>query len=91
MGQSLLAILVISTMTFILYAYDKRCAQLDLWRIPESILLFMAAAGGAMGALAAMYICHHKTKKSCFVNGIPFMIVCHTLLLIVLANMFLYE
>ena len=44
-----------------------------------------------MGALLAMYICHHKTQKSYFVEGVPFMIVCQTLLLIIIANIFLYE
>lgn len=89
--MSLLAIIIMSIVAYALYAYDKGCAQSGFRRVPESVLLFIAAAGGAMGALLAMYVCHHKTQKSYFVEGVPFMIVCQTLLLIIIANIFLYE
>lgn len=91
MGWSLFSMLLLSVLAYFLYAYDKRCALFNRWRVPESVLLFVAAAGGAMGALLAMYVCRHKTQKPYFVNGIPFLIVCHTLLLIIIANLFLYE
>lgn len=89
MQASLFAILTLSILTFVLYVYDKRCAENNSWRISEFMLLFTAATGGAMGALAAMYICHHKTLKPHFVYGIPLMIITQTILLIILANIFL--
>lgn len=89
MFASLLAILILSIFTFVLYVYDKSCAQNNLWRVPEFILLFTAASGGAMGAIAAMYLFHHKTLKPQFVYGVPLMIISQTLLLIIIANIFL--
>lgn len=91
MGLSLLAILLLSSFAFVLYAYDKHCALVGKWRVPEAVLLFVAAAGGAMGALLAMYVCRHKTQKQYFADGVPLMIVCQTLLLIIIANIVLYE
>ena len=47
---------------FSLYGIDKFKARRGLWRIPESVLLFMAAAGGSGGALLGMRFFHHKTS-----------------------------
>lgn len=89
MEVSLLVIFILSLIAFMLYVYDKRCAKNDAWRIPEFALLFIAACGGAMGAISAMYLFHHKTQKPQFVYGVPLMIVTQTILLIILANIFL--
>lgn len=91
MFASLLIIVLFSVCAFILYGYDKICACNDFWRVPESVLLFVAASGGAMGALLAMYVFRHKTQKQAFANGIPVMIFLQTILLIIVANIFLYE
>ena len=89
MFLALVAIFLLSVFSFVLFAYDKQCAQNDRWRVSEFTLLFTAASGGAMGALAAMYLFHHKTLKSRFVYGVPLMIITQTILLIILANIFL--
>lgn len=89
MPACLITILLLSIFTFFLFVHDKHCAQKGDWRVPEFVLLFLAAAGGAMGALLAMYLYRHKTQKIQFANGVPLMIIIQTLLLIVTANIFL--
>ena len=66
---------------FLLYGVDKFKARRGLWRIPESVLLFMAAAGGSAGALLGMRFFHHKTKKPRFFIGVPVMLFLHLLIL----------
>lgn len=90
MQIALFFIIVMSIITAILFAIDKYRAVHDLMRIPESILLFFSALGGAAGGIVAMCICHHKTLKSAFYRGLPGMLVCQMLILIITANIFLY-
>ena len=44
-----------------MYGIDKWKAHRKQWRISEKMLLFLAVIGGSAGALAGMYIFHHKT------------------------------
>ena len=63
--------IVINLLTFLLYGLDKYKAVRQEWRIPERILLLMAFLGGAFGALFAMRIFRHKTRKGRFRLMIP--------------------
>lgn len=63
--------IVINLLTFLLYALDKYKAIRQEWRIPERALLLMAFVGGAFGALSAMRIFRHKTRKGRFRLMIP--------------------
>lgn len=90
MQIALLFILVISIITSVLFALDKYRAVHDLWRIPESVLLFFSASGGAVGGIVAMSICRHKTQKPAFYRGLPAMLVAQMIILIITANIFLY-
>ena len=67
----LVYILCVSIITFAAYGIDKRKAEKNKWRIPESVLIMLAVLGGSVGALAGMLVFHHKTKKAKFVIGIP--------------------
>ena len=40
---------LINLLTFAAYGIDKRKAQKNAWRIKESTLLLLAAAGGSVG------------------------------------------
>jgi cold-shock domain protein len=63
--------IAINLLTFLLYGLDKYKAIRREWRIPERALLLMAFVGGAFGALSAMRIFRHKTRKGRFRLMIP--------------------
>ena len=58
----LLLMVIMSLISFVLYAMDKSKAKRGLWRIPEAVLLGWGFFGGAIGALVAMKMLRHKTK-----------------------------
>jgi len=60
------ALLAASGLTYLLYAEDKRRAQLGIWRIPEMVLHLGALGGGWPGAFAAQRRLRHKTAKPRF-------------------------
>lgn len=68
-------LVLINIFSFAVYGIDKAKAKKEKWRIPESTLLILSAAGGSLGAWIAMYLFRHKTKKRKFVFGIPLMIL----------------
>jgi len=55
-----------STLTFILYAYDKSKAKRGAWRTPESTLHLFALVGGWPGAAIAQQTLRHKSQKKEF-------------------------
>lgn len=71
----LLYLLIINAIGFLLMLADKRMAQKNLWRIPESTLLTAAVFGGSIGALAGMYVFRHKTKHLKFTLGVPLILI----------------
>ncbi|MCK9591770.1 MAG: DUF1294 domain-containing protein [Methanoregula sp.] len=71
---------ITNVVVFSLFAYDKRKAQKNAWRIPENQLLFCALIG-PFGAYAAMLVFRHKTRKLKFYL-IPVVTLLHLALLI---------
>ncbi|WP_332675700.1 cold shock and DUF1294 domain-containing protein [Aromatoleum sp.] len=57
-----------SLVAFVMYSVDKRRAERDAWRIPESNLQFVGLAGGWLGALAAQRLFRHKSSKPPYVH-----------------------
>lgn len=74
-------LVLVNGFTYLLFAEDKRRARHGLWRIPESTLLLAALCGGSVGALLAMQVCRHKTRKWKFRAGIPVILIFQVILL----------
>ncbi|WP_165360694.1 cold shock and DUF1294 domain-containing protein [Candidatus Chloroploca sp. Khr17] len=58
-----LAYLLLSGFTALVYRFDKRQATQGQRRIPEATLHLLDALGGWPGALIAQWALHHKTRK----------------------------
>jgi uncharacterized membrane protein YsdA (DUF1294 family) len=56
---------------FGVYAWDKAAAKRGASRIRESTLIFLAFAFGAVGAILAMRLLRHKTRKLGFTLLVP--------------------
>lgn len=58
----LVMIAVMSFLSFVAFAVDKKRSSRESGRIPEIVLLSLATFGGATGAVAGMYLLRHKTN-----------------------------
>lgn len=70
---SLLSIVVLAVIaafnvwTFLVYGFDKyRAGRSGARRVSERMLWSLALVGGSIGALAAMSVFRHKTRKTSF-------------------------
>lgn len=75
MKMIILYLAVINVAAFSLMGVDKYRARKHLWRIPEHTLFAAALLGGSLGAIAGMYLWHHKTRHWYFVLGMPFILI----------------
>ncbi|SFI51276.1 Uncharacterized membrane protein YsdA, DUF1294 family [Paenibacillus sp. UNC496MF] len=83
-----LYLLIINIYAFALMRVDKIRAVKDRrHRIPERKLLGTSAAGGALGAFAAMRLFRHKTKHAAFAAGIPVMLLAHIAIIVWLESL----
>jgi uncharacterized membrane protein YsdA (DUF1294 family) len=55
-------LVMLSVITYALYAGDKKKAKKGKWRTPEATLLGFSFFGGAIGGTFAMFHLRHKTK-----------------------------
>ena len=78
--------LVINLVGFVVMGMDKARARRRAWRMPERILFFVAAVGGAAGAWLGMYVFHHKTKHWYFVIGMPLLLLIQVIIVLVIAG-----
>lgn len=68
---------IINAVAFLLMHIDKQKARKRKRRIPERVLLGLAAVGGSLGTLVAMYAFRHKTKHTRFTSGVPLILFLH--------------
>lgn len=52
---------------FVLMGFDKLCAVMKKWRIPEKTLLGIGLFGGGFGGLLGLVIFNHKKRKHYFI------------------------
>ena len=62
---------------YILMAVDKTNAIRKARRIPEAVLLLIAALGGSLGEWLGMASLHHKTKHKKFLILVPVFLFVH--------------
>ena len=60
------AYILMSIVTYVMYAIDKNAAQKGKWRTSENTLHLLSLLGGWMGALYAQNQLRHKSKKQPF-------------------------
>ena len=75
MRDLIIYLIGINVVTFFIYVIDKWKARRGKWRIPEDTLIWLAIAGGSIGALLGMYLFRHKTQHKKFTLGIPVIIL----------------
>lgn len=63
-------LIFINCIAFAVYGADKAFAKLHSWRVPEIVLLVLAALGGSAGAFIAMQLFRHKTQHLQFIFGV---------------------
>ncbi|MCK9155209.1 MAG: DUF1294 domain-containing protein [Paludibacteraceae bacterium] len=74
-------LLIINIFTFSVYARDKSLSKKGSRRVSEKNLLSLAAIGGSIGALIAMFALRHKTQHMKFIFAIPFILTVHVFLI----------
>lgn len=62
----LLAYVLVSGWTYLMYMQDKAAARAGQWRVSEGGLLMLSAIGGWPGANLAQHYLRHKSKKMSF-------------------------
>ena len=68
-------LIIVNLAALVLMYSDKQRAIRHHWRIQERTLFLSAIIGGSIGAIAGMYLFHHKTRHWYFVIGMPAILV----------------
>ena len=74
-------LLIVNVIGFLLFGIDKYKAIHQAYRISEKALFMIALIGGAYGAYVAMYLFHHKIRKTMFKFGMPVIVLLESYLL----------
>ena len=77
-------IVTVSLIELILFSYDKVASTSNRFRVPVYTLMMPIGFGGALGALAALYLYRHKSTKMFFKIPIYFAAVIQVVLWIII-------
>ena len=83
----LIYLLIINAISLTLMLIDKRNAKKKLFRIPESVLLSSAVAGGSLGVILGMRMAHHKTKKPRFYIDVPIILAMQVIVFVIICTL----
>lgn len=72
-------LILINVFCLLITLLDKFNAIKHLFRIPEKVFFILSLIGGSLGTLFGMYLFHHKTRKTKFILGIPFLFLLNIL------------
>lgn len=64
--------------SMVAYSWDKRAAQVGVWRISENTLLSIDLFGGVIGGLLAQHMFRHKRHKPSFQTMILVVVLIHS-------------
>ncbi|MBI1299555.1 DUF1294 domain-containing protein [bacterium] len=75
-------LLGINVSTIVLYAYDKSVAGTSAIRVPERVLILVAAAGGSIAAILGTELLRHKvsSRKRAFRIQLSIVVLVHVAL-----------
>ena len=59
-------LVAVNLVTFMFFGYDKSIAGRQVYRVPESALLWLSLTGGSPAAGLAQALFRHKTRKGTF-------------------------
>ena len=82
MNPLLIYFLAISALSVVVTILDKIAARRRAMRVPEAVLLLLAALGGSVSMYITMLIIRHKTRHRKFMVGIPVIFVLQIALLL---------
>ena len=77
----LIYLIVINTLSFLTFGYDKWQAKNNKRRISEFNLLLFAGVGGTIGGLIGMKFFKHKTNKFSFILSFYAIVILQIILL----------
>lgn len=80
----LIYLAAINVIAFWTMGHDKKKARHGEWRTPESVLFLQAIIGGSIGSILGMQVFRHKTRKLKFRIGMPAILICQLLLVLLL-------
>ncbi|OAB36082.1 DUF1294 domain-containing protein [Paenibacillus glacialis] len=72
--------IMINMVGYLVMSEDKKRAQKRRDRVPEKTLFLLAAIGGSLGVIIAMYRKRHKTRHVSFRIGIPMLLFINAVL-----------
>ena len=73
--------IVINSLTFLIFGYDKWLAKNNKRRVSEFNLLLLTGIGGTIGGILSMYLFKHKTNKFSFILSFYAIVILQIILL----------